>query len=245
MFVLAGWTIDRDWDRACDENLNSNSYNDPNSLRFCDWSGNLNQSLGAIAGVPYRNELKITGNIPLVWGLQSSVSLYDAPVYSTNFTTNLGSSNNVNLAPAVFTGAQQGFYAVNWTISSTTRYPADCNCSTPGQLVDPNLKQGSEVIPLVAPGARLTPRLAQLDLTLRRVFRIRERYSVSAEISMFNALNQSVAVTESEALGSSAKLYMTASECSSVGNPTNCGIGGVPSVISNPRMFRLSTQLKF
>ena len=149
IFVFAGWTIDREWDRACDENLNSNSYNDPNSLRFCDWSGILDQSLGAISGVPYRNEFKISGNIPLKWGIESSISLYGAPVYSQNFTTNLGSANNVNLAPAVFTGAQQGFYAVNWTISSTTKYPTDCHCSTPGQLVDPNLKQGSEVIPLV------------------------------------------------------------------------------------------------
>jgi hypothetical protein len=129
--------------------------------------------------------------------------------YSTNFTTNLGSANNVNLAPAVFTGAQQGFYGVNWTISSTTKYPTDCNCSTPGQVVDPNLKQGSEVIPLVA------PRLAQLDLTFRRTFRFQEKYSVSAEVSIFNVLNQSVALTESESLGSSAKLYMTGSESSS------------------------------
>jgi hypothetical protein len=61
---------------------------------------------------------------------------------------------------------------------------------------------------------------------------------------MFNVLNWSVALTESEALGSSAKLYMTAGECGSVGNTANCGIGG-PSVISNPRMIRLSTQVRF
>jgi hypothetical protein len=98
---------------------------------------------------------------------------------------------------------------------------------------------------LVAPGARLTPRLSQLDLTFRRVFRLRDKYAISAEVSIFNALNQSVALTESEAMGSSARIYMTGSECSGVGSPTNCGIGGVPSVISNPRMFRLSTQIRF
>jgi len=54
MFVLAGWTLDHEWDRACDENLSSSSYNDPNSLRVCDWSGSLEQGLGAISGVPYR-----------------------------------------------------------------------------------------------------------------------------------------------------------------------------------------------
>ena len=247
-FVFAGWTLDHEWDRACDQNLNSSGYNDPNSLlRFsCDWSASLNQSLAlAISGVPYRNEFKLSSNVPIKWGIEAGVSLYAAPVYSTNFTTNLASANNLSPAPAVFTGAQQGFYVVNWTISSTTRYPTDCNCSTPGQVVDPNLKQGSEVIPLVAPGARLTPRLSQLDLTFRRIFRFQDKYSISTEVSIFNLLNQSVALTESEALGSSAKIYMTGSECSSYGNPANCGIGGVPSVISNPRMFRLSMQIRF
>ncbi len=253
IFLFGGWTLDHEWDRSCDENANSSLLNDPNALRYCDWSGNPNlavnginvQSLGAISGVPYRNEFKVSGNMPIKWGIEASISLYDAPVYSTNFTTNIASANNITPAPAVFTGSQQGFYATNWTISSTTKYPADCNCPTPGQVVDPNLKQGSEVIPLVAPGSRLTPRLAQLDLTFRRVFHVKERMTISAEATMFNTLNQSVALTESESLGSSAKLYMTGSECTTVGNPANCGIGGIPSVISNPRMFRLSTQIKF
>jgi hypothetical protein len=54
-----------------------------------------------------------------------------------------------------------------------------------------------------------------------------------------------VALAESESLGSSAKIFMTGTECGAVGNPAGCGIGGVPSVISNPRMFRLSAQIRF
>jgi len=61
--------------------------------------------------------------------------------------------------------------------SSTTKCPTDCDCSTPGQLVDPNLKQGTELIQLVAPGTELTPRLTQLDVTFRRLFRFRETAS--------------------------------------------------------------------
>ena len=117
--------------------------------------------------------------------------------------------------------------------------------STPGQLVDPNLKQGSEIIPLVAPGSQLTPRLNQVDLTFRRLFRVRERATISAEMSIFNALNQSIALTQSESLGSSARTFMTSAECSAVGSPAGCGIGGVPSVITNPRLFRVSAQIKF
>jgi hypothetical protein len=251
IYLFAGWSLDHQWDRSCAENANSSSINDPNSLRFCDWSGNSNltvngvsvQSLGAISGVPYRNEIKISGNIPIKWGIEAAVSIFSAPVNS-NFTTN-STANYWNTAPAVFTGDVQGFAGLNWTISPTTKYPADCNCSTPGQLVDPNLKQGSEVIPLVIPGARLTPRINQDDLTFRRLFRIKERLSLAAEVSIFNVTNQSVALTQSESLGSSAKLFMDKSECSGIGSPTNCGIGGIPSVISNPRMFRMSLQIKF
>ena len=111
--------------------------------------------------------------------------------------------------------------------------------------MDPNLKQGSEIIPLVAPGARLTPRINQDDITFRRNFHIRERYTIAGEVSLFNMFNQSVALTQSESLGSSAAIFMSGSQCSAAGNPANCGLGGQPTVISNPRMVRLSAQIKF
>jgi hypothetical protein len=204
------------------------------------------QSLGKLTGVPYRSEFKLSGNIPIRWGVEAAVSLYSAPVSSTNYTNMLGNYLGQVRAPGVFTGAVQGFYTVNWSVGPTTKYPTDCNCSTPGQLVDPNLKQGTEVIQLIAPGSRLTPRIEQFDLTLRRNFRIREKYTISAEVTMFNLFNQSVAITESESLGTNnAHLFMDSAQCSTANNPTSCGIGGAPSVITNPRMFRLSTQIKF
>jgi len=252
--LFGGWSFDKMWDRTCDQPTTSTNYNDPNTLRYCDMSGQSNltvnginvQSLGAITGVPYRNEFKLSGNIPIKWGIEAAVSLYSAPVSSTNYTNMLGNYLGQVRAPGVFTGAVQGFYTVNWSVGPTTKYPTDCDCSTPGQLVDPNLKQGTEVIQLVAPGSRLTPRIEQFDVTLRRVFHIKEKYTLQGEFTMFNLMNQSVAITEGESLGTNnAHLFMTSSECSAAGNPTNCGIGGAPSVITNPRMFRLSAQFKF
>ena len=252
--IFGGWSMDHQADTTCDMPANANNLNDPNSLRFCDMTGsNLTvagipvQSMGTLNGVPYRHEFKLSGNFPIKYGVEAALSLYNAPVSSTNYAANLPATIMGQVRDAqTMTGAVQGFYTVNWSVGPTTKYPTDCNCATPGQLVDPNLKQGTEVIQLVAPGSRLTPRLDQLDLTLRRNFHVREKYTISAEFTMFNLLNQSVALTESESLGTNnVHLFMTSSECSAVGNPTNCGIGGSPSVISNPRMFRLSTQIKF
>jgi len=248
--VYFGWSLDKEWDKSCEMNANAQELNDPNSLRYCDWSGANPtidgysvQSLGAISGVPYRNEIKISGNIPLKWGVELGFNIFNAPVNS-NMTFNT-IQNVTNTAYNAFTADVQGFKGLGWSISSTTKYPTDCNCPNPGGIVDANLKQGTEFIPLIAPGTQLTPRYNQDDLSLRRNFRIKEKYTLGGELSIFNLANQSIVLTQSESLGSSAAIFMTSKQCGAAGNPTNCGLGGVPSVISNPRMFRLALQFKF
>jgi hypothetical protein len=247
-----GWSLDNEWDRSCEMNANGNELNDPNSLRYCDMSGSSGlvgpngvnvQSLGTLTGVPYRNEFKLSGNIPVKYGFEVGFNIFNAPVNS-NMTYNT-TTNVTNTAYNAFTADVQGFKGLGWTISSTTKYPTDCNCATPGQLVDPGLAQGSEFIPLIAPGSQLTPRYNEDDITIRRLFHIKEKYTVAAEATIFNLFNQSIVQTASETLGSSAKIYMTGAQCSAVGNPAGCGVGGQPTTIENPRMLRLSLQLKF
>ena len=72
-----------------------------------------------------------------------------------------------------------GFLSRQWTITGTTVYPTDCNCSLAGQKVNPNIGsafgQSSITVNLVAPGAVLTPRLNEVDFGLRRVFKFREK----------------------------------------------------------------------
>jgi len=229
-FVFGGWTMERTLDKACDQNANSLNLNDPNSLRFCDWTGQMFQDQGKVPAIPYRSEFKITANVPLKWGIEANTSLYSNPVYSLNFTTNIGTTYS---PLAVFDGQIAGFKAVNWNVGPTTRYPADCTCPNPGGLVDPGLKQGTEVIPLVAPGARLTPRLNQFDVGLRKVFHIREKVSLSGEGQIFNITNSNTVLVESETLGTKVAPYLSS------------GPGGPPTVIANPRMLRLALQIKF
>jgi hypothetical protein len=133
----------------------------------------------------------------------------------------------------IFAGAQQGFKEVYWTLTSSTKYPANCNCSTPGAVVDAGLTQGSETIMLVAPGSRLTPQLTQLDIGIRREFIIHDRYRIKPEAQIFNLFNSNVVTTEAQTLGSNITPFVKG------------GIGGVPTAILNPRMLRLAVQFKF
>ncbi len=96
-----------------------------------------------------------------------------------------------------------------------------------------NPRQGTELIPLVAPGSRLTPRLNQLDIGVRRLFHPRENMTLAAEGTIFNIINANTVLTESETLGTKVAPYLPG------------GIGGPPVQVANPRMLRLSLQFKF
>jgi hypothetical protein len=231
-FLFAGWTIERELSRTCDQTVNPNTFlNDPNSLRFCDWYGSLRQDLGTVGSIPYRSEFKLQGNLPLWYKFEVSASLYSDPVFNTNFALNNVPASLI--VEPVFAGGQQGFKEVYWTINSTTRYPANCSCPNPGGIVDAGLAQGAETIMLVAPGSRLTPRLNQLDLGVRRSFTIHDRYLVKAEGQIFNVINSNVVTAEAQTLGSSVTPFVKG------------GPGGVPTAILNPRMLRLAVQFKF
>ncbi|HEV3057152.1 MAG TPA: TonB-dependent receptor, partial [Vicinamibacterales bacterium] len=233
-FIFAGWTTEREHSRQCDQSIGANSLNDPNSLRYCDWYGNLYQNIGAVGSIPSRNDFKLQGSVPLWYKFDFSFSLYSDPVYNTNFALN----NQASVFPtqvnpeAIFAGAQQGFKEVYWTLTSGTKYPADCKCPTPGAVVDRALAQGSETIMLTAPGNRLTPQLTQLDIALRRSFAVQGRH-VKIEAQVFNVLNSNAVTAEAQTLGSSVAPFV------------NGGIGGVPSAVLNPRMLRLAAHFAF
>ena len=99
--------------------------------------------------------------------------------------------------------------------------------------MDTGLKQGSEAIQLIAPGSVLTPRQNQIDIGIRRLFRIREKYTLAGEAQLFNIANSNAVLTESYSLGSTVKPFVAG------------GPGGQPTVIQNPRMLRLNLQFKF
>ena len=237
IFAVFGWTLEKQTDKTCDEpaNVLGTALNDPNSLRFCDQTGGLYQNLGAISGVPYRNGFKLQSNIPIKYGFQFAASLYSNPVFNGSFSTNMGAGGSLTSPGALlaYGGQSLGYKMVNWSISPSTTYPLNCNCPNPGGKVDPGLTQGSEVIELVAPGQRFTPRLNQFDITLRKIFHIKERYTLTGEGQVFNLFNSSTVLTESQSLGSTITPFIQG------------GPGGQPSVIQYGREVRLNLVFKF
>ncbi|HEV3198570.1 MAG TPA: TonB-dependent receptor [Bryobacteraceae bacterium] len=222
-FVFGGWTVDRTVITACDGLTGAsalvNSTNDPNQFRFCDQAGARYQDLGKNVSIPFRHEFKVAGNFPLWKGFQVSMALQVDP---------------------------EPLKTVTWNITNATRYPFDCSVPgcTPGALVMPagvTLRNASEAIPLVAPGTRFQDRVAQLDLGLRRVFRIRERIRVSPQIDVFNVNNSHAVLTETQALGTSGTNTFTGL----VNTFRDGGPGGTPQTLLTPRILRLSVQLQF
>jgi hypothetical protein len=236
---FAGWTIDHTVDTACDAGGSpsgtasgtgvvlsggtpgalTNSVNDPNTFRFCDQSGSLYQNLGKSVAIPYRHEFKIAGSMPVWKGFEVSMALQSNPELTK---------------------------AVNWTLTSATRYPFDCSVPgcTPGALVIPTgvkLTNPSETIPLVAPGSRYLDRLQQLDLGIRRVFRFRDHITISPQLDVFNVNNAHSVLSETQALGTTGANTFTGL----VSTFRDGGPGGTPQTLLTPRLLRLSVQFKF
>ena len=228
-FVQAGWTIERQVDTDCDQTTNTNLLNDPNSLRFCDWTGKQYQSLGAVPSIPWSNQYHLLGSVPVKYGLQVNATLYSAPIFNAGFATNVGSTYS---PMGLFSGESDGLQVVNWSVNSGTKYPTNCQCSAPGTLVDPGANT-TETIMLVAPGAETAPRLSELDLGVRRTFKFRDKYTAIAELQTYNVTNSSVPTSYSQTLGSTITPFVPG------------GIGGKPTATMNPRMFKISGQFKF
>ena len=148
--------------------------------------------------IPHRHEFKLAGSYRLPW-----------------------QSIQVNAALQSYTGNQT---RVDWTLSRTARYPADCPAPcVPNALVVPTLTVPSLTVPLIAPGSKLYPRHNQLDLGIRKLFRIRNM-QWSAQADIFNLNNSSRVSAETQAFGPSL---------------------GRPTAILQPRLLRLAAQLRF
>jgi len=247
LFGVFGWTVDRDLDRSCsmsagtDTSITGTKINDPNTLRYCDMFGALNQDLAKVSSPPWQNEFKVQGAVPIHWGLIASVSFYSNS-YQYGWTpAQVG--GGISAGGAV----NNGYLARTWTLTAASVYPKNCVGCTPGARVFPAgfvLGQGPETINLVGPGQVRTPRLNQLDLGLKKTFTLKERFVFEPEAQVFNILNSNAAVTESTALGGDAAPLLPKSACGSSAQ-ANCGIGGTVTTITNPRLLRLALLFRF
>jgi hypothetical protein len=112
-------------------------------------------------------------------------------------------------------------------------------------FVDPTMSQASETLQLVAPGQVLTPRLNQLDVGFKRVFRFRDKYVFEPEAQIFNLFNSNAAVTQAVAVSTTVAPFLPQSACSASTSLKNCGVGGPVTTLTNPRILRLAMIFRF
>ena len=196
---FGGWTVDRVIDVRCDA-IESNQGRYAGTAAIA--ANNFPQpdfhfcDQGKL-DMPWLHEMKLAGTFRAPWDVQLNFAFQ--------------SYNGLPL----FT---------RWNISPTTRYAANCQAPCrPGELVVPNLTRPNYVLDLVAPGKRYYERQNQLDLGVRKIFRI-GRYQVSAQADVFNVVNSSYVKNQNVTFGTSL---------------------GQPLDILNPRTLRLAGQFRF
>ena len=198
--LFGGWTFDRRVSVHCDElenwgNLPGNSFSTQNTNQPKSDFHFCDQSK---LGLPLLHEFKVSGSYQLPVGriqVNAAFQSYAGPTLPTR-----------------------------WSIGRTTRYAADCiGPCTPGALVIPNLTPTTYVLDLTPPGRAYYDRQNQLDLGVRKLFRIRQ-YQFSPQADLFNVLNVSYVKSQNTTLGSSF---------------------GQPLDVLQPRMLRLAMQMRF
>ena len=226
--VFGGWTFERTVDVDCSMNTAgaSSTLNSPNSLRFCDQSGQTHQELAANASIPYLHEFKVNANVPVVYGFEAGLSLQSYP------------------------GAiKSGGGGLSWTVTpGTTRYPVDCTQCPANVIVLPSRFAGDPgvTLQLVSPGLRYLPRWNQVDFVVRRSFRV-NTMTVQPQVTFFNLFNGNAILGEGTAL--STRLNPLTASGTTAPNFTylsnDSDKGGTPTAVLQPRLIQLAVQLKF
>jgi hypothetical protein len=148
-----------------------------NFLRFCDQ---------AALGIPYYTQVKINGSYLLPWQLSVSGSLQSYPGDARNSTVDGTSAlNNGTIL------AEDPSLRVIWPVDRALFRT----------LTGQALTQSSINVPLNAPGTKFLGRQNQLDVRVKRLFRVRG-LTLEAQADAYNALNSGVVLTAVQTLGS-------------------------------------------
>jgi hypothetical protein len=268
-FATFGWTADRQLDRSCAENVSvSKPLADPNTLRYCDLFGSSSltflgtniASLGTVSP-PWAQAFTGQTSVPIHWGFIGSAS-FISNQYQGGFAGAGGSGtlNNGYLGRTISIASKSASVYPNGSVGVApalpTGVPCPANTPTVGCPIDPgfNALQGSETINLVPPGAVRTARLTQLDLSVKRAFRFRDKYVIEPGAQVFNLLNTNAPVVQSTSIPASyaptsagVAPFLTPQQCgsSTVGSFANCGLGGAVTTITNPRLLKFVLLFRF
>jgi hypothetical protein len=177
--LFGGGTMERTVAQVCDETAN------PNLLLYCDQTQ---------SGIPWRTQFKISGSVPVKYGVQASFAFQTLPGYRLGIPAQYALTGTSGPSGITTANPPNGAGTV-WQITPTTRYTvcpgssASQGCVV-GALVDPGMTVASLNVPLVAPNTEYGDRINQLDLSISKTIRA-GRASFQPKIDFFNLLNVS------------------------------------------------------
>ncbi len=259
IFGTFGYTVERQLARNCADGISvSTPLQNPNALRYCDQFGDssLNYeginiaSLGTVAP-PWANNFVGNAVVPVRWGIKASASFI-----SNNYQRSYGDADNGYLPRTMAISSAKTSVYPNGSVGAA---PLGTACTANGGYVvgcaiDPgyNSLQGATTLNLIPPGAYRTARLNQLDLSITRTFRIKEKWTLQPTFQLFNLLNSNAAIAQSTAVpvtttSSGTAPYLSPSQCSgsTVAGFAQCGLGGSISTITTPRLMKLALIIRF
>ena len=163
--LLSGGTINVGWAMERARRVSCDTPN-PNQLRFCDHTGELYQELGRVETIPYRHEFKVSAAQQLPYGFNVGAS----------FVSFAGANRIIGAAANVVgnTGS------IAWTV--------------PAPLF-PGGQTEAVTLPLLSPGVSFLDRWNQLDLSVRRHFKVGGRFELRPALEMYNITNAAVVLS--------------------------------------------------
>jgi hypothetical protein len=177
--LFGGGTMERTIAQVCDEVSN------PNLLLYCDETK---------SGIPWRTQFKLSGTVPVKYGVQASFSFQSLPGYRLGIPAQYALTGTSGPSGTTSNNPPNGAGTV-WQITPTTRYTAcpgnsaSAGCVV-GALVDAGMTVASLNVPLVAPMTEYGDRIQQLDFSVSKTIRV-GRASFQPKIDFFNLLNVS------------------------------------------------------
>jgi hypothetical protein len=193
--MFGGGTSERVIAQVCDEAAN------PNLLLYCDQTQ---------SGIPWRTQFKLSGSVPLAYGIQTSFSFQSMPGYRLGTAAQYALTGNSGPSGITTVNPPNGAGTV-WQINSATRY-ATCPGNSASQgcvvgaLVNPGIQVASLSIPLAPPNTEFGDRINQLDFSITRTFKL-GRFSAQPKLDFFNLLNVSP-VTDVRSLNYGTPSYL-------------------------------------
>ena len=184
--VFGGWTMERNLLTRCDTRDN------PNELMFCDPTGAWGPDSYGGYDVPWLNEFKLSGTIPLPGGFTFSGSLQSYNPRELVVGGGGGQSAGGLNGGGELEGSLTRTGNVRWNVPKTDAYYPEGVPRT--QTI---------TIPLMAPGSAFLDRLNQIDVSIRKVFEMANGMRVDVQADVYNIINGDPIIEGTNFFGSS------------------------------------------